>query len=343
MQRSRSYIKRKADIQPTKSEVNAVFLKVVIGLFFVIILFFSIQYHFNHNYSSSPNIKLATTGYCLDDYRDKTNPINQIDAWLCNSTRAQIWKVQGNNIVFDNNYCLSVENSSLKANSKVVLGRCDNEPGQIWVRNQESYQNPNSTFCLSASASNPTGSIYISPCRNNQKTQVWLPVDGANSTKVIASNCSGTEGQLVACNAEKEWNRWQSGRVSHETLLSNYTNGAPYEQWCADFVSYVYKEAGFPFTQGSSSGWDENNANYIQYMGFTVHMASSGYLPKIGDVAYFNYNNGHVEIVIAGGKHPSFIYGDSATIDPSTGNGQMKTNTITGDSGGQVVYYLSPT
>jgi cell wall-associated NlpC family hydrolase len=146
----------------------------------------------------------------------------------------------------------------------------------------------------------------------------------------------------VACYAEKEWTTWQSGGISHDTLLNSYTNGSPDEEWCADFVSYVYKEAGYPFTQGSSNGWDENNANYIQYMGFAMHSASSGYVPKPGDIAFFNYNAGHVEIVVSGGSHPTFIYGDSATIDPTTGNGQMKANTILSDSDGQIVYYLSP-
>ena len=77
-------------------------------------------------------------------------------------------------------------------------------------------------------------------------------------------------------------------------------------------------------------------------MGYTIHYASTGYLPKPGDVAFFNYSAGHVEIVISGGKQPTFIYGDSGTIDPTTGNGQMKANTILGNVSGQVVYYLSP-
>ena len=124
--------------------------------------------------------------------------------------------------------------------------------------------------------------------------------------------------------------------------MTGYTDGAPYEEWCADFVSYIYKEAGYPFTGGETNGWDENNANKIQFMGFVKHDPAN-YTPKPGDVGYFNYNGGHVEIVISGGAHPTFIYGNSATIDPTTGNGQMESNTIVQDGSlGHLVYYLSP-
>ena len=77
-------------------------------------------------------------------------------------------------------------------------------------------------------------------------------------------------------------------------------------------------------------------------MGFSYHNASS-YTPRPGDVAYFDYSGGHVEIVVSGGPTPTFVYGDSANIDSSTGNGEMEANTIISDgSMGQVLYYLSP-
>jgi hypothetical protein len=342
MQRSRNYSRKRTAPKSAKPKIKNLILKIIIGLCFLATLFFSVQYHFNHDYSTSPNIKLATSGYCLDDYRDILSPSNRVDAWQCNSSRAQIWRVQGTSIVFDKNYCLSVANNSTQINANVVLDPCNNLSGQVWIRDQGGYQNPNSTLCLSAALNNPSQSVFISTCNLSKSIEVWSPVLNVNSTKILSTTCSGSEGELVACYAEKEWNTWQLGSINHNNLLNSYTNGSPYEEWCADFVSYVYKEAGFPFTQGSSSGWDENNANYVQYMGFTMHMASSGYIPKTGDVAYFNYNGGHVEIVISGGKNPAFIYGDSAEIDPTTGNGQMKANTILGDSSGQVVYYLTP-
>ena len=115
------------------------------------------------------------------------------------------------------------------------------------------------------------------------------------------------------------------------------------EEWCADFVSYVYKQAGYPFLYGERDGWDEYYAPNIQNQGFIYHSAAS-YIPHAGDVAFFDYNGGHVEIVAVGGSKPIFIYGDSGTIDKTTGNGDMAENTITNDGyAGQVIYYLSPT
>ena len=313
----------------------------IICLALVLALFF--QYHFNHKYTNDPNIKLGSTGYCLDDYKDQLGSSALVEAWHCNSSKAQIWSLSGVNIVHDKTYCLDVANDSQDHGAKVVMSPCNGSDGQVWLRDQGGYQNPNSTLCLSASTTDPGQSLYITTCGNLYDSyETWSPVASSSSSKILTTSCSGTRGQLVACYAEQEWTTWNDKVISHEQLLNQYTDGAPYEEWCADFVSYIYKEAGYPFTQGSADGWDENNANDIQYMGFTMHMADSGYVPQAGDVGYFSYNGGHVEIVIAGGPHPTFIYGDSATIDPSTGNGQMKTNTIIGNEYGQIVYYLSP-
>ena len=343
MQKTRTYPRRGSNIKPSKNKFPNRLLEYVIAISILVVLLLAIKYHFNHNYSNSPNIKLASSGYCLDDYQNRLSDHTRVDSWQCNSSQAQVWSVQGMEIVHENKYCLSVENNAVAQNSKVVMDTCDNSAGQIWLRDKGGFQNPNSTLCLTASSINPTQSLYIGSCSDLGKSiETWSPVANVNSTKILNTSCSGNKGALVACYAEREWSIWQSGTTSHENMLNTYTNGSPSEEWCADFVSYVYKEAGFPFTQGSSNGWDENNANYVQYMGFTIHLASSGYSPQPGDVAYFDYNDGHVEIVASGGKTPTFIYGDSATIDPTTGNGQMKANTILGDSNGQVVYYLSP-
>ena len=123
----------------------------------------------------------------------------------------------------------------------------------------------------------------------------------------------------------------------------NKGNDDPNEEWCADFVSYIYNISGSPFINGNNAPWDENDANQLSDMGFSYHDLNSGYLPSPGDVAFFNYPGGHAEIVISGGKHPTFIYGDSRNIDPATGNGQMESNTTTSVDGlGQLAYYLFP-
>lgn len=289
--------------------------------------------------AASTIIKSGITGYCLDDYKNRPVADNMVELWGCNDSAAQNWSVNGDQIVH-NSACLSVQKDGKATGSAVVANNCDGSPGQVWLKNKTGLFNPNSNLCLAASS--PHRQLTILPCDASIPGQIWAVSSLTNGRDSSSATCPSSKGERIACYAEKEWAVWQSGRTSHNDLLNTYTDGAPYEAWCADFVSYVYKEAGYPFTQ-AYDGWDENNANNVQNYGFTFHPASSGYMPKPGDIAYFDYNGGHVEIVVSGGKTPTFIYGNSATTDPTTGNGQMKANTIVNDGPeGKLVYYLSP-
>jgi hypothetical protein len=289
-----------------------------------------------HALSTSSAIKSGLAGYCLDVYHDSSAANAPVDSWRCNDSAAQEWKIAGVNIKHNDTSCLGVAGNGTMTGDSIVLNTCDNSPGQVWLRDKNGYQNPNSGLCLAVPDSQTGQQLVAASCNLSQPSETWTSDEDASAT------CGGTEGQKVACYAEQDWTSWQSGTASHEALLNSYTDGAPYEEWCADFVSYVYKQAGYPFSGGEADGWDQNIADDIQYMGFTMH-AAGNYSPQPGDVAYFDYPGGHVEIVVSGGAHPTFIYGDSGTIDPATGNGQMEANTITSKPGeGQVVYYLSP-
>jgi hypothetical protein len=296
----------------------------------------------SHALSAGSALKSGVTGYCLDDRHDSAAAGASVDLWKCNSTAAQSWTITGAAIVHDASRCLGVENNAKIADGIVVLSNCNDAPGQVWLRNQGGFENPNSGLCLEVSGDANNARIILASCEDPaQANELWTSgiTGGKNNPQ---PPCGDTEGQKVACAAEREWVIWQSGTPDHETLLNQYTDGAPYEEWCADFVSYVYKEAGYPFTGGETDGWDENIAANIQNMDFTKHPAA-GYVPRPGDVAYFDYDGGHVEIVVSGGTTPTFIYGNSDTIDPATGNGQMAANTITDDgAAGHAVYYLSP-
>lgn len=294
----------------------------------------------SHASAASPIITSGIHGYCLDDYKNKLTPDNMVTAWQCNGSAAQAWTVTYDTITHNPDACLSVKNNTTAVASTIVAAPCTSSSSQIWLRDKAGYYNPNSGLCLAAPNRAGRGQLVLAVCQNlAQAGETWTP-----SKQGAGDFCNKMgEGEAVSCYATQEWTRWQSGAPSHSTLLNDYTDGAAYEAWCADFVSYVYKEAGHPLT-GAYDGWDENDANNLQNYGFTEHLASSGYLPKPGDIAYFNYNGGHVEIVISGGAKPTFIYGNSATIDPTTGNGQMMANTKINDGNeGQLVYYLSPT
>ena len=292
-----------------------------------------------HGGADANSIRSGSSEYCLDTLHGSAKAGAQIDLSGCNSTAAQSWRTTATTIQQTGTNNCAAANS----NGAVILNPCSEVPDQVWLRVQEGYYNPATDKCLSAEG---LGSqVQLASCSNLSSTaETWLPGTAAKEPA-----CGGSEGSAIACEAAKQWDAWDSTGSNHEALLTTYTDGTPYEEWCADFVSYVYQQAGYPFTNGSADGWDENNANTVQYMqfqngqGFTMHAVGSGYVPQPGDVAFFNYPGGHVEIVVSGGAKPTFVYGDSATVDPSTGNGQMKSNTITEDGQmGSVEYYLTP-
>lgn len=296
-----------------------------------------------HAAASVPAIRSAEAGLCLDVRHNAVTPGTPVDAWTCNNSAAQAWVVHNDTIEHGKDLCLSVQGDRQSTGSAIVVNTCQATPGQIWLRDHNGFENPNSGSCLSIAPKRHAASLILASCDAvEQPSETWLLSALTGSSTVNAACQSETGGQRIACFAEQEWSMWQDESDNHEVLLTQYTDGAPYEEWCADFVSYVYKEAGYPFTLGGANSWDESDANNIQNMGFTRHDPLS-YTPQPGDVAYFDYDGGHVEIVVSGGKTPTFVYGNSGTTDPTTGNGQMAANTIThdGESGG-LVYYLSP-
>jgi Ricin-type beta-trefoil lectin domain/CHAP domain len=319
-------------------------LTLVICSILCLAVIFTFRAVISHAASASPAIRSGISGYCLDDHKDSVAANAVVDSWRCNESQAQAWSAGVGTIEHDQSYCLSVANDAKTAGTNIVLNSCDQAPGQIWLRDKSGYENPNSGLCLSLPNDQTGKQLVLASCQQLDQTSESWTLTSANGATVTGPDCNAlkSEGTKVACYADQEWTNWQSSSSNHEALLNSYTDGAPYEEWCADFVSYIYKEAGYPFTGGETNGWDENIADNIQNENFTMHQAGS-YVPVAGDVAFFDYAGGHVEIVVSGGKTPTYVYGNSAIIDPTTGNGEMAANTISNDgAAGQVTYYLSP-
>ncbi len=292
-------------------------------------------------YGTLPDIKSALSGYCLDDHGGSMKPGSTVYYSLCNGSEAQAWSLSGGTIEKQGQYCLSA------FKFEILIENCKKGSiNQAWVRYGVGIKNISEQYCLSMPTQKNNQTLTLKPCNTTNIDESWTPSlwSGQSIFSMSSANCNQTDlGKRVACFAERQWLSWQTEPSLHNVLLTDYTDGNSNEEWCADFVSYVYRQAGDSFTNGERSGWDEYNANNIRYQGFTYHAANSGYIPRPGDVAYFNYLGGHVEIVVTGGAHPTFIYGDSGTIDPQTGNGDMAENQITGVAGeGQLEYYLSP-
>ncbi len=76
------------------------------------------------------------------------------------------------------------------------------------------------------------------------------------------------------------------------TAVYKYTTGRN-EAWCADFVSWVYKQAGTPFTGGWAYSWQipavYDMKIWLQNKG-VWHWRTDNYTPRPGDVVAFNWN-----------------------------------------------------
>ncbi len=338
-------LRRRSDINivepKRKRPIFKISLLLIVAMFLVWVGFVIVGVNKASADAPIPEIKSGLSGFCIDDYHNVTKPNSRVVDWSCNGTPAQEFSFNGVSIVKDTKYCLDV------SGDKVVINKCSNNlASQKWERDDVGFKNKASNKCLSIPSGTSSKQLILSSCNFTKLSETWTPSQWSGKPMTLSSDPSCRQANLgnrVACVAKREWLAWQTEPKLHYALLNDYTDGNANEEWCADFVSFVYKEAGAPFSNGERSGWDEYNANYIQNQGFSYHPANSGYIPKPGDVAYFDYSGGHVEIVVKGGRHPTFIYGDSGTKDPITGNGDMAENQITSNgSAGQVVYYLSP-
>ena len=133
------------------------------------------------------------------------------------------------------------------------------------------------------------------------------------------------------------------------SYYKTYTQGAT-EQWCADFVSWVYNQAGYPFAGGG--GWRFPGVIDIYNLGelnqkFHWHSSTSGYVPQPGDLA-IHYDPTltnpyyHVNLVVAvntATQTVTYIGGDQPNpIAPVTYYGTSNSNSVV-SSGPGVGYY----
>jgi hypothetical protein len=114
----------------------------------------------------------------------------------------------------------------------------------------------------------------------------------------------------VICLARQEVVAWQQPGIQRNVLCNKYGAGNPCEEWCADFVSWVYKQAGYPFTPDRIAAvqgiWDMS----LRSPNFHFHPAA-GYTPKPGDIAIHKIGRSHTNIVVdVTGNRITLIGGD---------------------------------
>lgn len=114
-----------------------------------------------------------------------------------------------------------------------------------------------------------------------------------------------------------------------------YSDGAE-EPWCANFVSWIMREAGEPFSNPNSGSWRIPGVytlqEYYESQG-RFEAVGNGYTPKVGDVVL--YDN---EFRL--GQHTNFVVavdGDSATTVGGNELGKIRVHDLDWQSDGAVV------
>lgn len=139
------------------------------------------------------------------------------------------------------------------------------------------------------------GSASSTPTSPTSSPASTSSCPGANQS----NNGSGNASQIVST-AQAELALWQGGFND----ISKY-NGHP-DAWCADFLSWVLKQAGTPFTGGGDGGWHIPTVQGVQTYFESIHTwhpKGQDYVPKPGDVVVYNEGLSpypqHVNIVVS--------------------------------------------
>ena len=168
---------------------------------------------------------------------------------------------------------------------------------------------------------------------------------GGNCVSTTSVNCNSggvaLEGvaatrQNVVCIAEQQLAQWSAPGFDITTGLYEYTGGiyengtyknGRNEEWCADFATWVYNKAGYPFTPVDMTTVQEIGLTGEAGGKFVYHPAASGYVPEPGDLAIHWDSpdlsvlsvHGHVNIVVGvSGTSVTYIGGDQ--INPTYGS-----------------------
>ncbi len=197
-------------------------------------------------------------------------------------------------------------------------------------------------------------------------TTTTTPATGTTTptagTCTAATTCTGGSGtttvnlsptrQTAICLAQQELaTKWTPLPAVPRMGYLVYTDGAK-EEWCADFVSWIYKQAGYPFSGGTSGGWRLPAVDQIEQLGklnstFHWHDAA-GYTPKPGDLAiHKNAANSvsHVNMVISvSGTVISLIGGDQGSGPYGGDNSASILSQVTQQSStdSDTIGYVSP-
>lgn len=144
---------------------------------------------------------------------------------------------------------------------------------------------------------------------------------------VIGGNtsCDSTSGELrdkVVSIAETEYAKWVSGEMSPGESFLKYSYNI-HGDWCAWFVSWVYKEAGYPVKDEEPQYYAGVTMlmNAAKAGGKLVwHQNDGSYTPRPGDIAIYGDDSDvfHTNLIISAESASSFV-----TIGGNEGGGEV--------------------
>jgi hypothetical protein len=299
----------------------------VIGVFFLIKDYADTSgYTFRLDYGAKGSL-------CLDDLGNSKSAGNEIDVYTCKpNDTAQIWtKVGSGNFALKSS--ISGSNICIQAGAgigvsghrvPVTTATCrTSNSSQLWhwsLSAPSELVSSASGGCMNDAANGgSTSPIIIYKCTPATSNARWYEsvakissgtTNGGSSSAVASCAKTGNEGQTIANCALYQLDYWNNNPSRHAALIDTYCGGesdCENGEWCAGFVSYVYKESGYSF----GSVLKAFNLGYqASLKGFTFKST-----PSVGAIAISTGggNLGHAQIVYST-SGPTFISGNYGNI-----------------------------
>ncbi len=161
---------------------------------------------------------------------------------------------------------------------------------------------------LAATVLLAAGVLWLAPSR-------YLPWDTTAFPDVDAAALSSEQAEVV------ELLRTEHTRQNPGTF---YSDGVE-EAWCANFVSWIMREAGQPLSNPNSGSWRIPGVYTLtEYYQDEGRFEPKGYIPAVGDVVLYDNSSWigqHTNIVVA-------IDGNTATTVGGNELGKIRVHTV---------------
>ena len=184
---------------------------------------------------------------------------------------------------------------------------------------------------------------------------VYADLSGAlQSSSCTGASCLGSTGNnatadlsnirhTIVCTTNQELQKWSgpSPQLTPATGYLTYSQNRP-EDWCADFASWVYNQAGDPLQTGS---WNVSYVPDIEAIGtigqnFHWHPVGSGYTPQPGDLAI--HGSSHVNIVVGVSGNQMTLVGGNQGSDDFNQSKVTQYGPVDFTDGGTITGFVSP-